>query len=115
MTDAAATLLKVAVAYVGPETQVLRPMEVVPGTTARAAIADSGVLEQCPEIDLQRYKVGIYGRLVPLDQPLENGDRVEIYRPLIADPKEARRRRAEEGKPLRKGTGEGKTQTAGPE
>lgn len=102
-TDSAAAVLKVAVAYVGPETQVLRPMEVRPGTTAGAAIEGSGVLEQCPEIDLGRYKVGIFGKLVALDQTLEDGDRVEVYRPLIADPKETRKRRAEEGKPMRKG------------
>lgn len=105
VSDLHGGVLKVAVAYVGPEAQVLRPMEVTPGTTVRAAIQRSGVLEQCPEIDLQRYKVGIYGKLVPLDQPLTDGDRVEIYRPLIADPKEARKRRAEEGKPMRKGGG----------
>lgn len=96
-------VLKVSVAYVGPKTQVLRPMEVTAGTTAEAAIQASGVLELCPEIDLRHYKVGIYGKLIPLDQPLGDGDRVEIYRPLIADPKEARKRRAEEGKVLRKG------------
>lgn len=103
MTEAATAVLKVAVAYVGPETQVLRPIEVLPGTTVEAAIKASGVLEQCPEIDLGLYKVGIFGRLVALEQALEDGDRVEIYRPLIADPKETRKRRAEEGKPMRKG------------
>jgi putative ubiquitin-RnfH superfamily antitoxin RatB of RatAB toxin-antitoxin module len=103
VVDSVATFLKVAVAYVGPEIQVLRPMEVVPGTTVQGAIEGSGVLDQCPEIDLQRYKVGIYGKLAALEQPLEDGDRVEIYRPLIADPKETRKRRAQEGKPMRKG------------
>jgi len=103
VVDSVATFLKVAVAYVGPETQVLRPMEVVPGTTVQGAIEGSGVLDQCPEIDLQRYRVGIYGKLAALEQPLEDGDRVEIYRPLIADPKETRKRRAQEGKPMRKG------------
>lgn len=103
VTDSAAAVLKVAVAYVGPETQVLRPMEVRPGTTVGAAINASGVLEQCPEIDLGRYRVGIFGKLVALDQTLEDGDRVEVYRPLIADPKETRKRRAEEGKTMRKG------------
>ena len=105
MTDPAARVLKVAIAHVGVESQVLRPMEVLPGTTAGAAIEASGVLEQCPEIDLERYRVGIYGKLIALDQTLEDGDRVEIYRPLIADPKEARKRRAEEGKAMRKGGG----------
>jgi hypothetical protein len=63
------------------------------------------VLGECPEIDLGHFKVGIYGKLTKLSQALEDGDRVEIYRPLIADPKEARKRRAEEGKPMRKGGG----------
>lgn len=103
MPEAAPAVLKVSVAYVGPETQVLRPMEVRPGTTAGAAIESSGILALCPEIDLGCYKVGIFGRLIALDQTLEDGDRVEIYRPLIADPKETRRRRADEGKPMRKG------------
>lgn len=71
-------VLKVEVAYVGAESQVLRPMEVTPGTTVRAAIEGCGVLGLCPEIDLERFKVGIYGRLVALDQILEDGDRVEI-------------------------------------
>lgn len=96
-------VLKVAIAYVGAETQVLRPMEVIQGATARGAIESSGVLEQCPEIDLGHFKIGIFGKIIGLDQVLADGDRVEIYRPLIADPKEARKRRAEEGKPMRKG------------
>ncbi len=101
----AADTIKVSVAYVGPVHQVLRPLELAPGATVQAAIEGSGVLAQCPEIDLGNFKVGIYGKLARLDQVLEAGDRVEIYRPLIADPKEARKRRAQEGKPMRKGVG----------
>jgi putative ubiquitin-RnfH superfamily antitoxin RatB of RatAB toxin-antitoxin module len=70
------------------------------------AIERSGLLAQCPEIDLAVFKVGIFGKVAKIDQVLEEGDRVEIYRPLIADPKEARKRRAAEGKVLRKGGGE---------
>ena len=67
----------------------------LPGTaTVREAIAASGLLERHPEIDLARQKCGVFGKLRPLDALLRDGDRVEIYRPLAADPKEARRRRA---------------------
>jgi putative ubiquitin-RnfH superfamily antitoxin RatB of RatAB toxin-antitoxin module len=95
--------LKVSVAYVGPTDQVLRPLEARPGTTVHEAIEQSGVLARCPEIDLAVNQVGIFGKVARLDQVLADGDRVEIYRPLIADPKEARKRRAAEGKPMRKG------------
>ncbi len=94
--------LRVAVAYVGPAAQVLEPLEVPAGTTVGGAIERSGLLAQCPEIDLEVFKVGIFGKLAKIDQVLEDGDRVEIYRPLIADPKQARKRRAAEGKPMRK-------------
>ncbi|MFB1486552.1 MULTISPECIES: RnfH family protein [unclassified Thiocapsa] len=99
MTD----YLKVSVAYVGADDQMLRPLEVRIGTTVRQAIEQSAVLSRCPEIDLAVNQVGIFGKAAKLDQVLDDGDRVEIYRPLIADPKEARKRRAAEGKVLRKG------------
>jgi uncharacterized protein len=95
--------LKVSVAYVGSNDQVLRPLEVGVGTTVREAIEKSGVIAKCPEIDLSVNHLGIFGKLVKPDHVLEDGDRIEIYRPLIADPKEARKRRAAEGKPMRKG------------
>jgi putative ubiquitin-RnfH superfamily antitoxin RatB of RatAB toxin-antitoxin module len=98
--------LKVSVAYVGSHDQVLRPLEVRVGTTVREAIETSGVTAKCPEIDLSVNHVGIFGKLVKPDQVLEDGDRIEIYRPLIADPKQARKRRAAEGKPMRKGGAE---------
>ncbi len=72
-----------------------------------------GVLEAFPDIDLAKNKVGIFSKLVKLDESLRDKDRVEIYRSLIADPKEVRRKRAEEGKVTKKGGGEapgGKTQ-----
>ena len=58
----------------------------------------SGLLQQCPEIDLSRNKVGIFSKMKELDTVLSDGDRVEIYRELKADPKEARRRRVENNK-----------------
>ncbi|MBK5964422.1 RnfH family protein [Thiocystis minor] len=91
--------LHVSVAYVGEDDQILRPLDVRVGVRVREAIEQSGVLARFPEIDLAINKVGIFGRQVKLDQLLEDGDRVEIYRPLIADPKEARKRRAREDRP----------------
>lgn len=68
-------------------------------------IAQSGLLEQFPEIDLGRNKVGVFGKLGKLTDTLYAGDRVEIYRPLIADPKEVRKKRAAQGKVMKKGAG----------
>ena len=102
--------IKVSVAYVGVAEQVLKAMEVPAGTTLREAIERSGVLDLCPEIDLARFKTGIYGKVAKPDQALQSGDRVEIYRPLIADPKAARKQRAEEGKAVRNGGAAEKTQ-----
>jgi len=89
----------VSVAYVGEKEQILRPIEAGTGIRVKEAIEQSGILSRCPEIDLSVNKVGVFGKLAKLDQSLEDGDRVEIYRPLIADPKEARKRRATESKP----------------
>ena len=86
--------MTVEVAYAKPEEQVIIPIEVKPGTTVREAIMLSGILEHFPEIDLDQNKVGIFGKLTPDDTQLRERDRVEIYRPLIADPKESRRKRA---------------------
>lgn len=91
--------LHVSVAYVGDDDQILRPLDVRVGVRVREAIEQSGVLARFPEIDLAINKVGIFGKQVKLDQVLEDGDRVEIYRPLIADPKDARKRRALEDRP----------------
>lgn len=93
MTD----YIQVAVAYVGSAGQVLRNLEVSKGTQVQDAIEQSGVLHQFPEIDLGQNKVGIFGKVVKPQQVLQDGDRIEIYRPLIADPREARKRRAAGG------------------
>ena len=69
-------------------------LDMDPGATAVDAVLASGLLERHPEIDLRRQKLGIYGTVVPRDAPLRDGDRVELYRPLVMDAKEARRRRA---------------------
>jgi len=87
--------INVEVAYALPEKQAILPLQVKPGTTLLEAIRLSGILEQFPEIDLEQATFGIFSKLSPADTVLRDKDRVEIYRPLIADPKESRRRRAE--------------------
>lgn len=94
MTDADAARLMVEVVYAGSERQRLVSVSVPAGARVAEAIAASGVLQEFPEIDLTANRVGIFGQLTRLDEVLRDGDRVEIYRPLIADPKEARRKRA---------------------
>ena len=99
-------LIKVEVLYALPHEQALLYVEVPQGTTLGDAVKISGILEKHPDIDLASNKVGIFGKLSKLDSVLRDRDRVEIYRPLIADPKEVRRKRAEEGKVLKKGGGD---------
>lgn len=98
--------LHVSVAYVGASEQILRNLEARSGTCVREVIEQSGILSQCPEIDLAVNKVGICGKMAKLDQALEDGDRVEIYRPLIADPKTARKRRAADSRVLENTAGQ---------
>lgn len=86
--------MRVEVAYAQPEHQHLVTVEVAEGTTVESAIIASGLLEACPEIDLANQSVGVFSRIVPLDTPLADHDRVEIYRPLQIDPKAQRRARA---------------------
>ncbi|MGI9228829.1 MAG: RnfH family protein [Gammaproteobacteria bacterium] len=69
--------------------------EAAAGSSAGRIIEQSGVLEQFPEIDLARNRIGMYGKLIDLDTPVEAGDRIEIYVPVQADPKQARRNRAQ--------------------
>lgn len=98
--------LKVEVIYALPVQQPLLQVRLAEGATVEDAIRTSGVLDEFPEIDLAKNKVGIFSKLVKLDEKVRDKDRVEIYRPLIADPKEVRRKRAEEGKVTKKGGGD---------
>lgn len=98
--------INVEVAYATPEKQLIIPLNVVAGTSAADAVARSGIQEQFTEIDIAASKIGIFGKMVKPDTELKEGDRVEIYRPLIADPKEVRRQRAKEGKAMKKGGGD---------
>src|SRR4051794_10754030 len=86
--------LKVQVCYAKPDVEILLDLLVQDGTTVGEAIQQSGILETSPEIDLAIHRVGVYGKTRALDTPLRDHDRIEIYRPLIADPKDTRRRRA---------------------
>lgn len=85
---------RIEVAYATPQRQELVEITAAPGTTIEQAIRESGMLERFPEIDLSLHRVGIFGELARLRDPVHDGDRVEIYRPLLADPREVRRRRA---------------------
>ncbi len=87
-------LITVEVAYATPEQQRIVALEVPENTTVEIVIRLSGLLACFPEINLSATAVGIFGKLSELNQVLKAGDRVEIYRPLLHDPKEARRQRA---------------------
>ncbi len=91
----------VEVAYARPDAQVLVPVLVADGATVREAIEQSRILERFPEIDLDVNKVGIFSQPVSLDRLVKAHDRVEIYRPLRVDPREARRLQAENEKKKR--------------
>ncbi len=99
-------MINVEVVYALPHEQVLLRLKLPQGATVADALQASGIAQKHPEIDLARNKLGIFGKLTKSDAPLRDRDRVEIYRPLIADPKEIRRKRAEEGKAMKKGGGE---------
>jgi putative ubiquitin-RnfH superfamily antitoxin RatB of RatAB toxin-antitoxin module len=86
--------LRISVCYALPKDSFLVTLDVGTGSTIADAITASSVLVRFPEIDLARHKVGLFGKLRPMDTAVRDGDRIEIYRPLQADPMESRRRRA---------------------
>ena len=90
----AAGKLHVQVCYATAARELFRDVVVDAGTTIGEAIAQSGLLDVLPGVDLVTHPVGLYSRKKPLDTVLHDHDRIEIYRPLVADPKDARRRRA---------------------
>lgn len=106
MNESEIKLINVEVAYARPDKQVIISIQIKAGSTVEQAVMQSGVLQQFPEIDLDKNKLGIFGKLGKKTAELKSGDRVEIYRPLIADPKEVRRKREKEGKKMKKGGGE---------
>ena len=90
--------MKISVSYAHPEKPAWVRLDVEEGCTLRAAIERSGILGRYEDIDLTRNKVGVFGKIKPLDTVLAEGDRVEIYQPIVIDPKSApRRKRAEAG------------------
>lgn len=101
-----AETIQVDVVYAQPESQEVVKLALSPGSTVAQAIEASGLLTRHPEIDLTKNKLGVYAKLVKPDTALRDRDRVEIYRPLIADPKEVRKQRAAEGKAMKKGAGD---------
>jgi putative ubiquitin-RnfH superfamily antitoxin RatB of RatAB toxin-antitoxin module len=113
MSEQTSSRFQVEVAYARPERQFIIPVEVEAGMTLRHAIERSGLLEKFPEIELERAKVGVFGKLSKLDKELRPKDRVEIYRPLIADPKEVRKQRSAEGKRMKKGGGDAESEGEG--
>ena len=98
--------INIEVVYALPQEQILLKLQMPQYATVAEAITLSGVMEKYPDIDLSKNKFGIYGKLTKADAVLRDRDRIEIYRPLLADPKEVRRKRAEEGKAMKKGGGE---------
>jgi hypothetical protein len=87
--------MQVEVAYAKPREQLLKTVDLDDGADLEMAIRASGILERCPEIDLATASVGVFGKVCLLHQKLRSGDRVEIYRPLLVDPRIARRERAQ--------------------
>lgn len=105
-------VINVEVTYAYPHRYELVKLVLPEGATVEDAVKASGLLGKYPEIDLEgANKVGVYAKLSKLDAPLRDRDRVEIYRPLIADPKAVRKKRAEEGKAMKKGGGDAEATT----
>ena len=96
-------LIKVEVAYARPDEQKILEVMVEPGSTLEAAIDRSGILEIFPEIDLNEQKVGVFGKSRKLTDRVNEGDRVEIYRGLIIDPMDLRRKKADVVRKVRAG------------
>jgi putative ubiquitin-RnfH superfamily antitoxin RatB of RatAB toxin-antitoxin module len=96
--------IAIEVAYALPEEQTLLALDIAQESTIKEAILQSGVLEKYPSIDINSVKVGIFGKLKKMTDSVREMDRIEIYRPLIADPKEVRKKRAAAGKKMKKGS-----------
>lgn len=89
------SMITVEVAFALPDKQSIIEVSVPAGSSVEEAIGASKIAQLYPEVDLKQNKVGVWNRVVKLSETLSDGDRIEIYRPLIADPKEVRKRRAE--------------------
>ncbi|HET6628587.1 MAG TPA: RnfH family protein [Woeseiaceae bacterium] len=100
MTEQSA--LHVEVVFALPEQQEVLGLEIAEGATVAQAIEQSGIAARFPDHDLSRCAVGVWGQVVERDRRLRDGDRVELYRPLLMDPQEARRELAAKGKSMGK-------------
>lgn len=100
--------IKVEIIYALPDEQDLQVVDLPEGSTVKDVILTSKILDEYKELNLDSLDVGIFGKATKMTQVVRAQDRVEIYRPLIADPKEVRKRRAAEGKKLKKGGAEAK-------
>ncbi|MDD2720881.1 MAG: RnfH family protein [Gallionella sp.] len=98
--------INVEVVYALPDQQTLLKVSAPAGATVAEVLDLSRIVEKHPELNLATSKLGIFGKLTKSDAVVRDRDRIEIYRPLLADPKEVRRRRAEEGKVMKKGGGD---------
>lgn len=98
--------IRIEVVYPLPHEQLLFEARVPDQASVRDGIAASGILEHYPELDMATLEAGIFGKLTKLEEKLRERDRIEIYRPLIADPKTVRKQRAAEGKRMKKGGGD---------
>ena len=101
-----AEMLNIEVCYALSGKQEIVRVKLPEGASLQQALEASGMLDKYPDIDLKKNKFGIWNKLSKLDAVLRDKDRVEIYRPLIADPKEVRKQRAAEGKVMKKGAGD---------
>ena len=99
-------MITVEVVYALPEEQTLLSFSAKAGVSVKNAILQSGILEHYPQLDIDNMDVGLFGKRTEMKIALRDKDRVEIYRPLLADPKEIRKRRAAEGKKMGKGGGD---------
>lgn len=99
------TSLHIEVAYAVPEKQMILECRIEAGTSPRDAARLSGIEQLFPGLDLEKCDLGVFGKVIAEDYELQEGDRIEIYRPLIADPKEIRRQRAARGLKTGKGGG----------
>ncbi len=93
-------MIHLEVACATPELQLIVSLDVPAGTSASEAVSLSGILDKFPDLDRKRLTLGVFGCVVDPDTPVAVGDRVEIYRPLLADPKEVRRKLAAAGKTM---------------
>jgi len=99
--------VRLSVCYARPDTVFLESVAVPAGTTIMQAVQSSGLIATCPEVDPTTMRVGIFGKLKTIDTPVREGDRVEVYRALTADPKQARRKRVQKTRATATGIREG--------